>query len=302
MEFSQRLSRFLRSQPAIWLLLVLILLVAAGFRFYGLDWDGQMDANPHPDERHLANTMSHVSLPWPPNWRNLLNPAVSTLNPRRVNPEDAGGGHYDLAYGTLPVYLYRFLESVLPGAGGSYDRFFAIGRISTAIMSLLTLFLIFLIGRRVFGPRAGLLAAAFFGLAVTDIQLSHFMTVDAALTLFAAATLYFGTRLAASRRWYNALLMGLMVGFGMACKVSGLTLGAAILAVGILVFVMPDAAGRRTPWRSALLLVALAGAGVVLGFGIFEFYVFLDPQTYLKAIGSQAFWLGGVKPNFGSLR
>ena len=291
MEPGQRLPRVLRAYgPA--LLLLLILLAAAGFRFYGLDWDSEMGAYPHPDERHLANTMSHVSLPWPPNWSNLADPDVSTLNPRRVNPEDPQGAHYDLAYGTLPVYLYRGVTSLFIKSR-PYDSFYMVGRTITALLSLLTLFLVYLIGKDLFGRRVGLLASAFLAVAVTHIQLSHFMTVDVALAAFATAALYMGVQLVRKRGWWRALLLGVLVGCGMACKVSGLTLGAVILGAGILIALLPGERGERTSIAHVIRYMALAGLGVVLAFGLFEFYALLNPATYLETIGKQAEMVSG---------
>lgn len=275
------------------ILLLLVMLAAAGFRFYGLNWDSEMGAYPHPDERHLANTMTHVSLPWPPDWANLLDPDVSTLNPRRVNPDDDRGAHYDLAYGTLPVYLYRALARLVVGEGRQYDAFYRVGRMVTALLSLLTVFLVFLIGRALFGSRVGIIAAALLAASVTHIQLSHFMTVDVALTAFGTAALFIGVRFVQERRWWRALLMGFLVGCGMACKVSGLTLGAIILGAGILAAVLPDDRGRRTPLARVVLNMAVAGLGVALAFGLFEFYALLDPKTYLEAIGKQAEMVSG---------
>lgn len=270
------------------LLLVLVLLTAAGFRFYELQWDREMDAFPHPDERHLANTMSHVSLSWPPDWRNLLDPDHSSLNPRRINPEDPAGGHYDLAYGTLPVYLYRFLTVIFPGRQGEYRQFFVVGRTTTALLSLLTVLLVYLLGRTFWGRREGLLGAALLALSVTHIQLSHFMTVDIALTAFGTAAVYAGARLVARGGWWRALLMGLMVGCAAACKVSGFTYGAVILAAGLLVLLRPGEERLSRRLARAAGYMALAGLGVALAFGTFEFYALLDPGTYLEAIGRQA--------------
>ena len=248
---------------------------------------------PHPDERHLANTMAHVSLPWPPHWSNLADPDVSTMNPRRINPDDASGAHYDLAYGTLPVYLYRGLTTLFVGKTGQYDSYYIVGRTITALLSLLTVLLAYLIGEKLFGRRVGLLAGALLAASVTHIQLSHFMTVDVALTAFAAATLYVGVQFVRKRGWWRALLMGLLVGCAASCKVSGLTLGAAIAGAGILVALVPDVRGRRTPLPRVILYMVLAGLGVVLAFGLFEFYAVLDPETYLDAIGSQAEMVSG---------
>src|SRR5688572_7481542 len=85
------------------LALAAVLIVAFGLRVYGLDWDrGQYL---HPDERHIVSDIlvGRIGLSWPPEWDTLLDPATSTLNPRRINP-DTGEPH-QFAYGMLPVYV-----------------------------------------------------------------------------------------------------------------------------------------------------------------------------------------------------
>jgi hypothetical protein len=129
------------------IVLVLILLVAAGFRLYGLRWEDGLQNYPHPDERHLAITMDRTSFRDPEagenapvDWKRLNDPKHSPLNPRRLIPgsEDE---HYDLAYGTLPVYLYRATAALLARVTGrpeidSYPAYDMIGRSITVVFSL----------------------------------------------------------------------------------------------------------------------------------------------------------------------
>jgi YYY domain-containing protein len=89
---------------------------------------------------------------------------------------------------------------------------------------------LFLIGRRLYGHKAGLLAAALLSLSVLNIQLSHFYTVDTFANFFVVATIYFVLRASTSGRWIYYALAGLMLGLGMASKISVLTLAAPILA------------------------------------------------------------------------
>src|SRR5688572_18307254 len=91
--------------------LAAVLIVAFGMRIYGLDWDrGQYL---HPDERHIVSDIlvGRISLRWPPNWETLLDPAASSLNPRRVNPDT--DEPYQFAYGMLPVYVTELAAEVL---------------------------------------------------------------------------------------------------------------------------------------------------------------------------------------------
>ena len=79
-------------------ILLIILVVAAGLRLYGLDWDeGQ---HSHPDERWIA--MVAPSIRWPQQARDLLDPRHSTLNPLW---DTEHGEIRNFAYGHLPLYL-----------------------------------------------------------------------------------------------------------------------------------------------------------------------------------------------------
>jgi 4-amino-4-deoxy-L-arabinose transferase-like glycosyltransferase len=213
------------------LLLLLLLLAAAALRFYGLDWDGGIGAN--PDERYLVGVAE--GLRWP-----------ERLNPFAVSP--------DLAYGHLPVYLLAALRLAGPGA----DLLF-VGRALAALFDVGTVALTFALGRRVWSRRAGLLAAAFVALMTLHVQQAHFYTADAPLAFFGVGTLLFAARLARGGRARDAWLAGVWAGLAMGTKSSAallaLPLGAACIAVPV------EANGR---WRCVLRVVAGAGAAFAL--------------------------------------
>jgi hypothetical protein len=282
----KRTSKAARYAPAA---LALILLVAAAFRFYGLRWEDGLPGYPHPDERHLANTMQRLALPFPIDWSLILNdPAHSPLNPRKLIP-DGTGRHYDLAYGTLPVYLYRATAVLLAKISGdpSLDRYEAyglIGRSITVLFSLLTVFWVYRIGQHVFGSDTALLGAALLSTCVLHIQLSHFMTVDLLMTAMLTAGLLFAVRFAQSGSVGNAVGMGTLLGLGMATKFNAITLGAGIGAAYIAAWL-----GGKRPLRDLLAFcVPLTLLFWFLGFTAFEYYAVRDPYTYAEAIGVQA--------------
>ena len=270
-------------------LLALVLLVAAGLRASGLRWDDGVPGYPHPDERHLANTMQRLSLPSPMDWDQVLNdPDRSPLNPRRLIP-DGSGRHYDLAYGTLPVYLYRATAVLLAKLSGdpavdSYSAYALIGRSITGIFSLLTVFWLHRMGRRIFGQTTALVGAALLATCVLHVQLSNFMTVDLLMTAMLTAGLLFAVRFAQGGRTGDAIGMGALLGLGMACKFNGITLGAGIGAA----YVVAWLSGQR-PLRELLAFcVPLTLVSWFVAFTAFEYYAFRDPYTYAEAIRIQA--------------
>lgn len=282
-----------KSRYAI-LALILILLAAAVLRFYGLRWDDGLSGYPHPDERHLANTMLRIAIPRPVDWDLLLNDSGnSPLNPRKLIP-DGSGEHYDLAYGTLPVYVYRAAAITLARITAdpwwdSYPAYRVVGRAITGLFSLLTVFWVYLIGRRTFDGRTGLLAAALLATCVLHIQLSHFMTVDLLMSALLTAGLLFGVRFAQEGRTGDAIGMGAMLGLSIASKFNGITLSAGIAAAYIVAWL-----GRKRTLRELLAFcVPLTLVFWFLGFAAFEYYAVRDPYTYSHAIGTQAKMVSG---------
>src|SRR3989344_8752384 len=157
------------------LFFVIILLIAAFFRFYGLNWD--QNQHLHPDERFL--TMVAGAMKWPTDY---LNTQTSTLNPHNI-----GYGFY--VYGTFPVILVKFIAEALKL--GDYNSLTLVGRAISGILDMGTVILIFLISRRLFkSTSAALLAMFVYAISVLPIQLSHFFAVDSFLVFFLVLSFY----------------------------------------------------------------------------------------------------------------
>src|SRR5574339_494094 len=160
------------------LALVFIFLIAAWFRFHGLNWDEGRHL--HPDERFLSTVTN--DLQWPQNFDNYFDPAVSTLSPYSL----PNMGLY--VYGTLPVYVVKWVAILMDY--NNYDKITLVGRALSALFDMATIYFLFLIGRRLYGHKVGLLAAFLMSLSVLNIQLSHFYTVDTFANLFVVGTIY----------------------------------------------------------------------------------------------------------------
>jgi hypothetical protein len=280
--------------------LIAILAVAAVFRFYGLFWGTGFDAHPHPDEQYLAERILRVSLKRPIQWSELLDPQTSPLNPRRLNPET--GRYYRLEYGTFLVYVTRGTAAALGVAGfyalNTFEGFILIGRVICAILSVLTVLLTYLLGAEIYGHRAGLWGAAALAVTVTHIQISHFAIVDAPLTMFAVAVLWFAVRFAHHGRKTDAFLMGLALAGAMATKLTGVPLALAVAAAYLVRAMVSQPASEKTsPYVRLLNVVARhlgwTFLGFLLLFGTFEFYLLLNPSSYSFALGGPLTMLNG---------
>lgn len=204
-EAVRRLRQIATSSPV---LLAVIALVGAAFRLIGINWDQLHHL--HPDERFL--TMVGTRLDLPHSLAQYLDPGTSPLSPYLL-PDISF-----FVYGTFPLFLVRALAEFTGGTG--YDGFHLTGRAASALFDTGTVLMVFLIGRRIFDGRVALLAAFLYAFTVLGIQLSHFFAVDTFSTFFATAAIYLAAKSLDEKRWYQFAGLGLVIGLGLASKLS----------------------------------------------------------------------------------
>lgn len=186
------------------LLLALILLLAGCTRFIGLDWDDT--SHLHPDERFLTMVASAITLP-----SNPITYLSTQDSP--ANPHNRGFSFY--VYGTYPMHLTKLVAQMIHR--DTYDEIVLVGRALSGIADLITVLLVFCIGRYVTKrTHVGLLSALCYALSVVPIQLSHFFTVDPYVTMFTTFTLWHIVR----RR--IGFLTGIAVGLAISAKISAI--------------------------------------------------------------------------------
>ncbi len=266
-----------------WVVLLLILLVGAFFRFHGLNWDA--DQHLHPDERFL--TMVETAIHLPSSLGEYFDSAKSPLS-----PYNNGFGFF--VYGTLPIFLVKIVGQLVHQTG--YGQIHLVGRALSGLFDLATVWLIFLIGRRLYDERVGLLGAAFLSLTVLDIQHSHFFVVDTFANFFVVLCVYFCLNIAERGRTRDYVWAGLALGMGVASKISVYPLAGVIALAALLhvVRAMESANGQHglrstldarhsTPYtllqRTAVLL-ALAAAVALVAFRVFQPYAFQGPGFF----------------------
>ncbi len=209
----------LNQQPrAQWAILAVILLFGAVLRFSGINWDE--GTHLHPDERFL--TMVENGLNWPSSLGQYWDTANNPLNP--YNSTD---GSY--VYGLFPLVMAK-AAGQLTGYTG-YSGVHLAGRALSALMDLGCIMLIFLIGRRLYDARAGLLGAFLLSVSVLSIQNSHFFTVDSFTTFYVTLALYMAVRVAQGGRWGSIVGLGIAYGMAASCKINSLAfIGVIALA------------------------------------------------------------------------
>lgn len=265
-------------------LLLAILGAAAYLRLVGVDWDENQHL--HPDERFL--TMVGSDMTPVGSLAEYFDTNRSTLNPNNI-------GHGFFVYGDLPIILVRYAGEAVRMT--SYYDLHLVGRVVSALADLLTLLLLFFIGRRLFDWRIGLLAAALYAAAALPIQLSHFYTVDTLTSLFATAGFLFIVRVLNRHRWVDYPLAGITLGLAIASKISIAPL-AGILMLALALRVLRESrpepqedtgqdalsAPPARPTIKALIMraaagLAIAGLVTVVVFRIAQPYAFLPPNA-----------------------
>jgi YYY domain-containing protein len=251
-----------------WALLAAVLLLGGYFRTLNLTgWDGT--SNLHPDERFIIYTAYNLRVPQSfadylrsdcvvdghlPAARNPDEPldrqeptrdsGCNTLNPRNFNWSRF------FVYGTLPTTLTRVTAEALaavqpPGEREITPEFVRnTGRTLSTLFDLGSVLMVFLIGRRLYGERVGLLGALFLALSALPIQLAHFFTVDATTGFFVLLAVYWAVRAQQGGGIGTFTALGLSIGAAMACRFTMGTLG--LLAIAAVAVRLWDDRGRRT--------------------------------------------------------
>ncbi|MFT5368102.1 MAG: tetratricopeptide (TPR) repeat protein [Candidatus Latescibacterota bacterium] len=198
-------------------ILITILICATGLRFYGLDWGtnhqtGQFHAF-HPDEQTLIESAAHIGH----NMRDIVS-----------------------SYGKAPMYLLAatahtigFLADITPFTENTTYFTHLTARSISALLGTLTVFLVFLIGRKIGNTSTGLLSALFLSFCTGHIQQSHYYTVDISLTFWATLALYIAIHLPASQtRLYIAF--GIAIGLATGTRLVGVWMGIPFLMAHLL--------------------------------------------------------------------
>jgi MFS family permease len=143
----------------------------------------------------------------------------------------------EVAAASAKFFVYPVLPKRLLGiAADAYERYdhpldlgrkddaavlMLLGRAISALASVLTIPVVFLIGRRTAGNAAGAVAAAFTAGAVVAIANAHFFTSDSMLTLFCAAALLGLLGIVRTGDWPAYLIAGASVGLALSTKYTG---------------------------------------------------------------------------------
>jgi 4-amino-4-deoxy-L-arabinose transferase-like glycosyltransferase len=165
---------------------------------------------------------------------------------------------------------------------------YLLGRMTSALFGMLTVFVVYLLGKTAYNRRVGLLAAWFLAVSFIHVRDSHFAVNDVALTFFVTVTLLAAVQIAqtAEKKWY--MLGGAALGLGFATKYSAVF---ALVPLLVAHFVSPGVRVKGvTRWQVRRLAIAPAVAGLAAVIG--SPYFVLTPGKVVRDVYA-ALYLAG---------
>jgi hypothetical protein len=200
--------------------------------------------------------------------------------------EPANGYHPSLSY--LPQAALLGATNALYGLTGSsrfkvFGRYdfsstaYLICRLSQAVAGLATLYLTFLIGRRLFGTEVGWLAAFLLAIVPWHLRQSAIFKPDIELLLVTLFAFYLTLRAVDRPSLSTYLATGAAIGLALSTKFN-----AGPIAVPLMV----AAAWQWKRNRRTVLWLILAGLCSIVVFLIFNPYILTDFEIYSRSFGA----------------
>ncbi|MDW5598274.1 glycosyltransferase family 39 protein [Conexibacter stalactiti] len=210
------------------------------------------------------------------------------FNPRYfLNPP----GFTELLYAVYAVW-FGGREAVAKAYVDDPSQVFLIARVTVALLGTVSVWLLHLLGSRLFDRRVGLLAAAIGAVAFLPVFYSHLALNDvpsmfpATLALLCAALILKGSGRAGGLGWL--LLGGVAVGLAAGTKYT-----AGIVLLPLATAVLIRTREERAGVAHALAALALAGLATAVGFLIANPHALLSFSEFRAGVGRQRELAGG---------
>ncbi len=251
-----------------WLILVAILALALGLRIWGIGF-----GLPYP---YHADEPTYVSA--------ALNLGAGIIG-RQPNPT----GFSNILFGEYAGYFLAGRLGGLFSSTAAFEQayradpsiFLLLGRLTSALLGVATVLVVYWLGKRMNRRVVGWLAALFLAVAFLHVRDSHYGVPDVATTFFVGLTVLFCVL--ASQKHSSKYLgaAAAAAGFAVATKWSVWPVGISLLIAFVYHFWWR--ARSKTVSRSgqvlSMLAIMLCFAG---GFALGGFQLFLKPGTYIE--------------------
>lgn len=150
-----------------------------------------------------------------------------------------------------------------------YERILvAFGRGETAFFGVASVFVLYLIGKKLFGEKIGLLSALIFAIAPLHVRDSHYITTDVLFVFFTLLAFLFSVDMIQKKRFRDFILAGFFAGFSLTIRYFPLALLAYPIAI------LFSFENKKVWFLKVLISVVFIAVGVFIGLP----YLFLDPH------------------------
>ncbi len=246
--------------------ILIIIFLGALLRFTNLNWDSFMAF--HPDERNISWAVTRIRFF------------------RQLNPQF-------FAYGGLPIYLYRALGEIIvwatrdPSWLSDWGKIAVIGRLVSATLSTINIFLIYRVGQLFFAPEVGLVAALFLAFSPWALREGHFATTETMLVFFLLWLLTMAYYRERQAKIATVLKMGAVTGLALGAKTTSLFF-ALIPLLGIWLTHFPQTFVKinrsKTLLTTNLFFTAILILTSLAVFFLISPYTLLDRSHFLESM------------------
>jgi len=249
-------------------LLVMLIMLAIYFRFRSAFFSYPLIT--HPDEPMLIGTAGKI------------------LKNRDLNP------HF-FNYPSLVIYMQSLL--ILMYSGFKYFlfglnpadvprvEFHVVGRIFASIASVISIYIIYLTGKKFFNYRVGFIAAAIVSVSPIHINNSALVTTDIWVAIFFSVIIFYSQKIIKYNNKKNYVLAGFFVGLAISSKYTAAIFFSSILMAHLVSIKANNKieSGLTNNYFFDKKL-ALSFCSMVFGFAITTPYSILDTRTFLSHV------------------
>lgn len=182
-------------------------------------------------------------------------------------------------YIQLAVASARYFYGVSKGqfdavTGMAMQHFYPAGRLATVLFGVATVYLVFLVGRRLFSKSVGIVAALLLAVSFLHVKDSHYITVDVPATFFVLLSFFFSLLIFQEGKLKDYLFAGLFAGLAASTKYNGILILLSLFGAHFL--------GKQKPYLNRKLAVGVLSAA--FGFLIGNPYALLDLPNFLNGV------------------
>jgi len=254
------------------IILFLILLIGAWFRFYNLDWS-------LPD-------IFEEATPWKKAWSFWnFNTGELDFNPHFFNYPSFY--FYIQWVGQAVIYLWGTITGKFTSIMSMKEfyisdptPFIYLGRAITSLFGIGTIYLLYRLGKNIFSPSVGLAAALLIACNPLHIELCQLISVDVPLTFFVILSFFPIWQISKMGGLRHYILGGICVGLAAGTKYPGL-----LCAIGIITAHIYSRWNQQLSWKRILLYsknLWISAACVIITFIIVSPYCVLDFHSFYE--------------------